>query len=318
MALNALLDIELSVPDPSSLTDFWVRRGMLESAAGVLGTEDRDVQIRTVEGTYRHMSELHLGCEAEKDLIDISQRLADMGIDSEIVDTRLTCVDPIFCHRVVVDVTDPHPLTPTQSRAHNPPGEQNRVNLRAEAVVEKAPRPPRRLGHFVLGTPNFKEATEFFVEGLGFKISDQILKGVATFMRVEQDHHNLLIHPGPTSYLNHYAREMDDVDAIGKAGMEVLAEREDASVVGVGRHVLGSNMFWYMLDPQGNMFEFFSDIDQIVDDEAWDREFGRRDWEGSDGPAGFSVWGPKEPEVFFNPTDIETIAAGREAAGLPN
>ena len=111
---------------------------------------------------------------------------------------------------------------------------------------------------------------------------------------------------------------MDDVDAIGKAGAAVLAERDDASIVGVGRHVLGSNMFWYMLDPQGNMFEFFSDIDQIIDDEAWDRDFGRRDWEGSDGPAGFSVWGPKEPEVFFNPTDIETIAAGREAAGLPN
>ncbi|MFL3020250.1 MAG: hypothetical protein ACJZ6C_02675 [Candidatus Poriferisodalaceae bacterium] len=97
------------MPDPGSLTDFWVRRGMLESAAGVLGTEDRDVQIRAVEGTYRHMSELHLGCEAEKDLIDISQRLADMGVDSEIADTRLTCVDPIFCHRVVVDVTDSSP-----------------------------------------------------------------------------------------------------------------------------------------------------------------------------------------------------------------
>ena len=89
MALNALLDIELSVPDPSCLTDFWVRRGMLESAEGVLGTEDRDVQIRAVEGTYRHMSELHLGCEAEKDLIDIYQRLADMGVDS-VSYTQLT------------------------------------------------------------------------------------------------------------------------------------------------------------------------------------------------------------------------------------
>ena len=318
MALNSLLDIELTVPDPNSLTDFWVRRGMLETSAGVLGTEDREVQLRTVEGDYRHMSELHLGCEAEKDLADIAQRLTGLGVESEILDTRLTCIDPVFCHRVVIDVTAAHPLTPTQARAHNPPGQQNRVNSRAEAVVEENPRPPRRLGHFVMGTPNFKEATKFFVEGLGFKISDQILKGVATFARVEQDHHNLLIHPGPTSYLNHYAMEMDDVDAIGKAGTAVLAERDDASIVGVGRHVLGSNMFWYMLDPQGNMFEFFSDIDQIIDDEAWDRDFGRRDWEGSDGPAGFSVWGPKEPEVFFNPTDIETIAAGREAAGLPN
>ncbi|MDH3680347.1 MAG: VOC family protein, partial [Acidimicrobiia bacterium] len=201
--------------------------------------------------------------------------------------------------------------------ALNPPGEQNRVNARADAVIEKTPRPPRRVGHIVLGTPDVAEAVAFFVDGLGFKISDQILKGVATFARIEQDHHNLLIHPGPTVYLNHYAMEMDDVDAIGKAGMAVLSERDDASIVGIGRHVLGSNMFWYLLDPAGNMFEFFSDIDQIVDDEAWDRDHGRRDWEGADGPAGFSVWGPKEPEVFFNPPDLGDIAAGREAAGLP-
>ena len=34
-------------------------------------------------------------------------------------------------------------------------------------------------------------------------------------MRVETDHHNLFIHPGFTSHLNHYALEVDDVDAIG-------------------------------------------------------------------------------------------------------
>jgi hypothetical protein len=57
-------------------------------------------------------------------------------------------------------------------------------------------------------------------------------------------------------------------------------------------------------------------MDQIVDEEAWERDHCRRDWEGEDGPAGFSVWGPKEPEVFFNPADIEEIAKAREAAGL--
>ncbi|MDG2112462.1 MAG: VOC family protein [Actinomycetota bacterium] len=316
MALSSLLDIELSVPDPSAVADFWERRGMVRTAEGVMGTADRDVQLRIVEGAYRHMSELHLGCGAEQDLADIEARIGALGVESVISGTTLTCVDPVFDHRVVIDVTTPHPLTVAQERAHNPPGLQNRIGARADVVTEAAPRPPRRLGHIVLGTPNFKEAVAFFVDGLGFKISDQILKGVATFARVEQDHHNLLIHPGPTSYINHYAMEMDDIDAIGKAGMAVLGERDDASIVGVGRHVLGSNYFWYMLDPAGNMFEFFSDIDQIVDDAAWDRDHGRRDWEGSDGPAGFSVWGPKEPDVFFNPPDLGEIAAGREAAGL--
>jgi len=64
------------------------------------------------------------------------------------------------------------------------------------------------------------------------------------------------------------------------------------------------------------MFEFFSDMDQITDEEAWERDFCKRDWEGADGPDGFSVWGPKEPESFINRPDLFEIAAAREARGL--
>lgn len=316
MALNGLLDIELSVPNPTELIEFWERRGMRRTSDGVLGTSERDVQLRIAEASYRHMSELHLSCEHERDLADIAARIAGMGVASTVAGLRLTCIDPVFKHRVVIDVTAPHPLSPTQQRAWNGPGELARTNARADAVVEGAPRAPRRLGHIVLGTPKFKEANDFFFDGLGFKVSDQVLNGVATFGRIEQDHHNLLIQPGATSYLNHYAMEMDDIDGIGKAGQAVIDERPDAGVVGVGRHFLGSNVFWYLQDPSGNMFEFFSDIDQIVDDAAWDREVGRRDWHGADGPAPFAVWGPNPPETFFNPSDLGVIAAAREQLGL--
>ena len=316
MALNGLLDIELSVPDPTALASFWERRGLIRTADDVLGTADRPVQLRVTEGTYRHLSMLHLSCETEADLAVIACRIGDLGVESTIEDTTLRCVDPVFGHRVVIDVGAPPPLSPTQIRAYNHPGEQLRSGVRADAVAEDSPRPPRRLGHVVLGTPKFAEATSFFIDGLGYRVSDQVLNGVATFARIESDHHNLLIHPGPCGHLNHYALEMDDVDAVGKAGMAVLEERADASIVGVGRHKLGANIFWYMTDPAGNMFEFFSDMDQIVDDEAWERDHCKRDWEGTDGPAGFSVWGPKEPEVFFNQPDLAEIGAAREALGL--
>jgi hypothetical protein len=316
MALNALLDIELSVPDPTALTEFWQRRGMVRTDDGVLGTADRPVQLRVAEGTHRHLSTLHLGCEHERDLTDIAERIGAMGVAASVTGTRLTCTDPVFGHQVIVDVAEAHPLTPAQLRPFNHAGLAGRLNARADAAVEEAPRPPRRLGHFVLGTPHVGEATAFFFDGLGFKVSDQILGGLATFGRIETDHHTFLLQPSTTSYLNHYAMEMDDIDAIGAAGQAVLAERDDASVVGIGRHFLGSNMFWYLTDPAGNMFEFFTDIDQIVDDEAWERDHLRRDWGGADGPAPVSVWGPKEPEAFFNPPDIGQIAAAREAMGL--
>lgn len=317
MALNGLLDIELSVPNPDELVAFWERRGMHHHGDGVLGTADRNIQLRFVEADYRHLSELHLSCAAERDLADIAGRIGAMGVESTIQGTTLRCLDPVLGHRVVIDVGAPHPLSPAQERARNGPGAFARTDDRAEAITEETPRPPRRLGHVVFGTPQFEEATAFFVDGLGFKISDQILGGVATFARIESDHHNLLIAPGPTGHLNHYAMEVDDIDAIGKAGSAVVAEREDADVVGVGRHNLGANLFWYLTDPSGTMFEFFADMDQIVDDDIWERDHLKRDWEGSDGPAGFSIWGPKEPpDRFFNQPDLAEIGAHREALGL--
>ena len=38
----------------------------------VLGTADRARQLTLVEGTYRHLAELHLGCESEADLVAIA------------------------------------------------------------------------------------------------------------------------------------------------------------------------------------------------------------------------------------------------------
>jgi len=316
MALNALLDVQVAVSNPQELFDFWIRRGMTGGSDGALGTTDRPVQLRVAEGSYRHLAELHLGCEHERDLSEIAGRLVAAGLEHRLDGTRLSCIDPVFGHRVVVEATAPRALTPAQNRLVNGPGTASRVDSRAGAVADRTAT-PRRIGHVVLGTPHTARAVDFYANILGFRISDQILKGVATFMRVETDHHNLMIQPGPTSYLNHYAVEVDDFDSIGLAGTAVVRENPEASVVGVGRHNLGSNVFWYLTDPSGNMFEFFSDMDQIVDDDEWERVHRRLDWEGADGPAGFSVWGPKDPpRRFFDPPDIQEIVAGRVAAGL--
>lgn len=317
MALNGLLDIEVSVTDPQVMYDFWLRHGLVATADGVLGTVDRPVQMKVKEGTHRHLSSMHLSCESEKDISDIAQRLEASSIAHQLSGTTLRCTDPVFGHSVVIDVGSPHALTPSQAKAFNRPGQQTRSNMRAEAVRTTTPQPPRRVGHVVLGTPRMAEAVEFYVNILGYRISDQMLKGVATFMRVESDHHNLMIQPGPTSYLNHYALEVDDIDEVGLSGRAVLEDENTSSVVGVGRHNLGANVFWYLRDPAGNMFEFFSDMDQIVDEDDWQKNHCKLDWEGADGPAGFSVWGPKNPPTeFFSPPDIADIAAAREALGL--
>ena len=63
MALNGLLDIQIAVPNPQELFDFWLQHGMGATADGVLGTPDRPVQMQIAEGTYRHLSSMHLSCD---------------------------------------------------------------------------------------------------------------------------------------------------------------------------------------------------------------------------------------------------------------
>ena len=160
-----------------------------------------------------------------------------------------------------------------------------------------------------MGSPDPIGAAKFFSEGIGFRVSD-VVAGIATFLRCSTDHHNLLIQPSPTPYLNHYAFEFDDIDSVGAASSAYLeGAGQDEHVIGLGRHVVGSNVFWYMVDPCGTMFEFFSDMDDIPDDDAW--EIGT-DW----GPHQFATWGPSQPpERFFAPPDLGDLAKAREEAG---
>ena len=314
MALNGLLDVELGMPNPGAVEEFWVEHGMFRTGDGVLGTAARPVQLSLAEDDHRRLSRLHLSCDSEQDLVGIATRLADLGVDSAVHDTTLRCTDPVLHHEVVIDVGRPAPLTTTTADAHNRPGVSNRVGARVPAPDEVG-APPRRLGHVVLGSPDIAATTAFYIGALGYRISDQIANGMATFCRVETDHHNLLIHRAPVGHLNHYAIEMDDVDAIGRTGTRMSSRDDVHSVAGIGRHYLGSNVFWYLRDPAGNMFELFCDMDQIVDDESWSETTGRCDW-GNDGqPPPFSVWGPAEPVEFFRQPDLKQIAAVRESRG---
>lgn len=235
MPLNGLLDVELSMPDPRAVADFWADHGMIRTGDGTLGTEARPVQIRLAEDDHRRLSSLHLSCDSEQDLADIAERLDRLGIASTLRGTTLRCLDPVLYHEVVIDVGRLSPLQVGKAQSVNRPGTAHRVGTRV-AGPESAGPPPRRLGHVVLGSPDIAATTAFYIGALGYRISDQIGNGMATFCRIESDHHNLLIHRAPVGHLNHYAMEMDDIDAIGRTGTRMLSSAGIDSVAGIGRH----------------------------------------------------------------------------------
>jgi hypothetical protein len=68
-----------------------------------------------------------------------------------------------------------------------------------------------------------------------------------------------------TSHVHHCSFEVHDFDT-QKLGHQWLAAKKYKSVWGVGRHVLGSQIFDYWWDTTGNMIEHYTDGDLINKD----------------------------------------------------
>jgi catechol 2,3-dioxygenase-like lactoylglutathione lyase family enzyme len=302
MALHRLLGMTMGVPDPETLDGFYREIGFVGGARR-WGPEGDPDQIRIEHAAYRQLTELRVACHSEQDLAEIEARLDALGVGHARQDGGLEVVDPVNKWRVVVEPRSVEDVAPAPARPMNRPGERSRQDARPGIWTESDVRPPRRLGHVVIGTNDVIATHDLYVKGLGFRISD-VVGGLGFFTRCSPDHHNLLITPGPVPYLNHYAIERDDMDAVMKAATEYLAAHEGVQIAGPGRHMIGGNVFWYLKDPSGTFFEQFADMDWIADDAAWEPgEWGLED--------SWSIWGEKnQPEVFFQPADIQDVIDG--------
>jgi len=306
MALHRLLGMTIGVPEPSVLDDFYREIG-LGGGDGAWGGADAPQQIRLVEAPFRQLVEMRVACEGEADLDAAAAGLNELGAEYKMGNGELRFVDPVNRWEVVIEPAEVRDVQGQASRVRNGPGGRNRTGVRAEAIIEEKPRPPRRLGHIVVGSPDPIGSASLY-KAIGYRVSDELGGGLATFMRCSPDHHNLLVAPGRVPYLNHYALEHDDFDSLARAATLYLeAHEDDRQIAGPGRHQIGGNEFWYMLDPSGNFFEFFSDMDRIEDDASWEI---KTDW---DPATSWSLWGEtRQPEVFFSPADMEEIVAGWE------
>ena len=303
MALHRLLGMEIGVPDPAMLDAFYQEIGFTGGSRS-WGPTDQPGQITINEAPFRQLREMRVGCESEEDLDRIVKNLEGLGIASQRSNGRLRVPDPVNKWDVVIEPAEVADTPPQPQRIMNRPGDRNRLDARHSLLTEATPHPPRRLGHIVVGSPDVAASLKFYTEGIGYRVSD-IVGGIAFFLRCSPDHHNLLLAPGPVPYLNHYAIEHDDIDSVCRAATLYLHEHEDAQIAGPGRHPIGGNMFWYMRDPSGTFFEYFADMDRILDDAGWQV---REDWPMEDS---WSLWGEtRQPEVFFQPPDMPAVIEG--------
>jgi len=142
--------------------------------------------------------------------------------------------------------------------------------------VEAGPACVKRLGHAGLRVSDFRRSEHWYKSKFGFVASDEIYLGepdnrIAAFLRcdrgeVHTDHHTLVCVgvPGGDIGLDHVAFEVEDFDAV-MVGHDHLKAAGYEHKSGVGRHVLGAQVYDYWLDPWGNVHEHFTDGDLLND-----------------------------------------------------
>ncbi len=304
MGLHRLLGLTAAVPDPDGLTAFYGELGLTgDPTAGFTGSDGGGTVV-VEEGEFRRLVRVEVGCEGPEDLDMVAGRLTEGGARPIVGASDLRVVDPASRVEFVVRVADPAPLSaPAALVAPNAPGAAVRVDERAPAVFG-GPRPPRRLGHLVIGTPAIGDTRDLLVEGLGLKVSDE-LDGVIAFLRCSPDHHNVALVDSPVPLLQHYSWECDDIDHVGHSASALLRPDPSRHTWGLGRHFAGSNFYWYLRDPAGSYLELYSDLDQILDDDAWEHR-GRTPFELEHVA---NSWGPDLPLEFIVPPDLDHLQA---------
>jgi len=119
---------------------------------------------------------------------------------------------------------------------------------------------PVKISHIVLHSPDHQAAVKFFVDVLGFKVSDW-LGDFMCFLRCNAAHHRLAILPGPPC-LNHVAYDMLTVDDMFRGASRLKMRGTDIRW-GPGRHTAGNNTFSYFTTPGGFAVEYTSELDEV-------------------------------------------------------
>jgi len=122
-------------------------------------------------------------------------------------------------------------------------------------------------------TTDARAGIKWYREMFGLVCSDEVYAGtkdnvIASFNRCDRgetyvDHHVFLCVAGPKVGLNHISFEVQSIDDV-MLGHEHLAKAgKYKHVWGIGRHVLGSQVFDYWQDPWGRVHEHWTDTDVV-------------------------------------------------------
>ena len=198
-----------------------------------------------------------------------------------------------------------HGITPAASIALDEPPAFNagsaKHRLNQAIRTRRGIAPAIRLGHFVLHVRDHDRSVAWMRERFGVVPSDHLaVPGepdhvIGTFLRMDKgsgltDHHCLLILQSDAPGIHHCSFEVQDLDAVMSAH-DHLMHRGYRLDCGVGRHLLGSQIFDYWRDPFGFRVEHYTDGDVVNDAHRPTVFAGTADQT--------TQWGAEPPPEFF-------------------
>jgi hypothetical protein len=214
---------------------------------------------------------------------------------------QVVLTDPSgFTVEAVWNQDTPAPLPPAREpMTLNFGGQRPRVNAGQRPPSD----PPQilRLGHVVLDFAAYQETVGWYTQHFGLIPTDvQLLPDgspLVAFMRLDlgdtpADHHSVAMAQGLWPGYNHSAYEVTDADAVGM-GQRVLHDKRYRHAWGIGRHILGSQIFDYWQDPWGSPHEHYCDGDVFTADVP--TGYHPADLKG------FAQWGPEVPLSMVKP-----------------
>ena len=196
------------------------------------------------------------------------ERIPGGGQGVELVDPSGRSVWLLQGQRRVDPLPVREPLVADINTAFHAP----RVNRTIRAPLE--PARIVRLGHVVMQTVDFSRMADWYQRMLAIIPTDvQYLADgspALAFFRLDlgdkpADHHTVVIVGGIEEKYEHSAYEVIDLDALGQ-GQQVLRAQGHRHMWGIGRHVIGSQLFDYWFDPDGFEYEHYTDGDLFTAD----------------------------------------------------
>jgi catechol 2,3-dioxygenase len=125
---------------------------------------------------------------------------------------------------------------------------------------------PARLQHLAFRTAHIEAMLAFYVDQLGFVLSDRVEDAEGTlracFLRSDEEHHVLALFRSTESRFDHVSCETPDITRlIGWA--DRIAARRVPIHWGIGRHGPGNDAFFMVKDPDDNLIEISAELERV-------------------------------------------------------